>query len=156
VMALMPGPLRWDDRPMPALLEREVELDALHRAFERAGDGHGSAVIVSGEAGVGETSPVPAFIEALPARTRVLGGGGEDLLTPRSFGALREAVTGTGGPLEKAFVDNAGADEVLDAAVAELRATPIPTILVIDDAHWADSATLDVVRHLGRRVDELP
>jgi DNA-binding CsgD family transcriptional regulator/tetratricopeptide (TPR) repeat protein len=152
----MLGRHRWDDRSVPALLERDVELDALRRAFECAGDGRGSAVLVSGEAGVGKTSLVRAFLETLPSRTRVLSGGGEDLLAPRSFGALREAVAGTGGLLEKAFVDNADADGVLAAAVAELRVTPAPTILVIDDAHWADGATLDVVRHLGRRIDDLP
>ena len=40
--------------------------------------------------------------------------------------------------------------------IDELARLPSPTVLVIEDAHWADSATLDVLRHVARRISELP
>ena len=43
---------------------------------------------------------------------------------------------------------------MLDAAVAQLAAGP--TLLVVDDVQWADDATLDVVRHVARRIARLP
>jgi predicted ATPase len=39
----------------------------------------------------------------------------------------------------------------------ELLSDPLrPTALVLEDVHWADEATLDVVRFLGRRIARLP
>src|SRR5262249_14070876 len=40
--------------------------------------------------------------------------------------------------------------------LAELRLPPQPTVLVVEDVHWADEATVDVITVLGRRVESLP
>ena len=78
-------------RGMPSLLERQAELQMLGTAVERAGAGRGSAVLVLGEAGIGKTSLVHAFLAAASGRARVLVGACEDLLTPRALGPLRAA-----------------------------------------------------------------
>ena len=70
---------------MPSLLERQAELQMLGTAVERAGAGRGSAVLVLGEAGIGKTSLVHAFLAAASGRARVLAGACEDLLTPRTL-----------------------------------------------------------------------
>src|SRR5919204_6987673 len=69
---------RWEnERVMPSLLERQVELQTLGAAVERAGTGRGSAVLVLGEAGIGKTSLVHAFLAAAAGRARVLTGACE-------------------------------------------------------------------------------
>jgi DNA-binding CsgD family transcriptional regulator/tetratricopeptide (TPR) repeat protein len=144
-------------RVMPSLLERHAELEMLGTAVERAGTGRGSAVLVLGEAGIGKTSLVQAFLAAAAGRARVLAGGCEDLLTPRALGALRDAArSAAGGPLAAALSPHADPDLVFTAVCDELAAPPSPAVLVVEDAHWADGATLDVLRYLGNRVQELP
>ena len=142
---------------MPYLLERQVELQVLSTAVERAGTGRGSAVLVLGEAGIGKTSLVHAFLSATAGRARVLAGACEDLLTPRALGPLRDAVrSAAGGPLATALSPRADPDLVFPAVCDELASPPSPAMLVIEDAHWADGATLDVLRYLGPRVRDLP
>jgi DNA-binding CsgD family transcriptional regulator len=144
-------------RVMPSLLERQVELQTLGTAVERAGLGRGSAVLVLGEAGIGKTSLVHAFLTAAAGRARVLAGACEDLLTPRALGPLRDAArSAADGPLAAALSPRADPALVFAAVCDELASPPSPTVLVIEDAHWADGATLDVLRYLGPRVQNLP
>lgn len=140
----------------PRLLERAAELDQLHSAVERAGGGHGMTVLVMGEPGIGKTALLQAFVAGLDARTRVLAGVCEDLLTPRALGALRDVARTHPGPLASALADQADPELLLAAVNDELARPPAPTVLVVEDAHWADGATLDVVRHVARRIPELP
>ena len=136
------------------LLERDTELRVLDAALDRAADGAGSVVLVSGEAGIGKTSLVRAFTRSLRSG-RVLAGACDDLLTPRALGPLRDAVRHVRGPLAAALAaDDPG--EVFPAVLEELAAPHGPTVLAVEDVHWADSATLDLLRHVGRRVDDLP
>ena len=121
-------------------------------AVERAAEGHGCTVLVSGEAGIGKTSVVRAFLAALGGRARVLAGSCEDLLTARAFGPLRDAVRGTRGPLADALAGPADLDAVFGAVHEELADTQRPTVLVMEDVHWSDGATLDVLRYVGRRA----
>ncbi len=141
---------------MPVLLEREVELGLLSRAVEAAARGVGSTVLILGEAGIGKTSLVQTFLATLPSEASVLVGSCEDLRTPRALGALRDAAEGTDGPLARALATGTDPDVVLPAVVAQMCAGTSPAVLVIDDAHWADGATLDVVRYLSRRVTGVP
>jgi DNA-binding CsgD family transcriptional regulator/tetratricopeptide (TPR) repeat protein len=144
-------------RVVPFLLERQVELQTLDAAVERAGTGQGSVVLVLGEAGIGKTSLVHAFLAAANGRARILAGGCEDLLTPRALGPLRDAVrSAPDGPLAAALSPRADPDFVFTAVCDELASPPSPALLVIEDAHWADGATLDVLRYLGTRVQTLP
>ncbi len=140
----------------PVLLERKAELDALERAVARAASGRGTTALVFGEAGIGKTSLVREFLSGCAGRARVLAGACDDLCTPRALGPLRDASRSRAGPLAEALAANAGPDLVLVAACDELAAAPSPTVLVIEDAHWADGATLDVVRYVGRRIQDLP
>jgi DNA-binding CsgD family transcriptional regulator len=144
-------------RVLPYLLERQVELQMLGTAVERAGAGRGSAVLVSGEAGIGKTSLVHAFLAAAAGRARVLAGACEDLHTPRALGPLGDAArSAADGPLAAALSPRADPDLVFAAACDELASPPSPAVLAVEDAHWADDATLDVLRYLGTRVQNLP
>jgi DNA-binding CsgD family transcriptional regulator/tetratricopeptide (TPR) repeat protein len=146
-----------NDRVMAVrLLEREAELELLENAVETAGAGSGSVVLLSGEAGIGKTSVVRALIRNVAGRGRVITGACEDMLAPRVLGPLRDATRARpGGPLADALAVN-DRDAVLTAVCEELSGRPSPTVLVVEDAHWADEATLDVLRYVGRRIADLP
>lgn len=121
---------------MDALLEREELLAELGRVRDEGG----RLVFVGGEAGVGKTSLVRALIER--AGDRVLVGSCENLTTPTPLGPF----------LDLAFA----VDEPWRVAAAVLDELARPALLVLEDVHWADQASLDVLRVLGRRVETTP
>ncbi len=139
---------------MPArLLEREATLAALSRAVTEAAAGRGSVVLVTGEAGIGKTSLVRAFArEARRARADPARRRCDDLMAPRTLGPLRDAALGADGPLAAALADDEPVDDVFTALLEELAAEP-PTVLVVEDVHWADDATLDVLGYAARRIE---
>ena len=135
-------------------MERGDALGVLRLGAMEVERGSGRLVLVGGEAGIGKTSLVRAFLEAVPRQWRRLVGGCDDLLTPRALGALRDAAR-TGGDRLRAAVEQGVREEILTALFAELSAPGMPAVLVVEDLHWADEATLDVLRYVGRRHDEL-
>jgi DNA-binding CsgD family transcriptional regulator len=142
------------------LLERARELDALAAAFASVTrTGRGSVILVSGEAGIGKTALVQRFRAGLDRsgleRTRVLAGACEALQTPRPLGALVDIAAETRGELAALVDAGAGPSAVLGALLDELRVRRT-TIVVLEDLHWADEATLDLLRLLARRVTTVP
>src|ERR1022692_1149870 len=134
------------------LLERISELAALDRSLAKARDGRGSLVLVSGEAGTGKTALVRAFCDAQRGGARVLWGACDPLFTPRPLGPLLDIAEVVGGELAELVQRGATPHDVTMALRRELGRRP-PTIVVIDDAQWADEATLDVLRLLADRLE---
>ena len=125
-------------------------------AVRAAASGDGSAVLVFGEAGIGKSSLVEAVRAQLPAEGRMLVGYCDDLATARTLGPFRDLVGSVGTELSRAITDGGDRDQVLAALRAELTWAAHPTVLVIEDVHWADDATLDALRYLIRRIADLP
>ena len=138
-----------------SLLEREGALAALSGWLgEVSGGGEGRLVFVSGEAGVGKTLLLRRFCAEAGA-ARVLLGSCDPLFTPRPLGPLLDLAQVTGGELAELVQREARPHEVAAALLREL-ATCVPTVVVIEDVHWADEGTLDVLRLLGRRLSATP
>ncbi len=113
-------------------------------------------VLVTGEPGIGKTALVTSFVRGFEGGGRLLWGTCDDLAIPRPLGAFRD-LGGTVSPaLEDAVSSGAGPHEIQSLLLAELEAPPRPTVLVLEDVHWADEATLDVITVLGRRIEGLP
>jgi DNA-binding CsgD family transcriptional regulator/tetratricopeptide (TPR) repeat protein len=137
-----------------ALLERDRELDALRSAALGAAGAHGRVVLLHGESGIGKSSLVNALRADPPAGVRVLLGSCDAMSTPRALGPLRDLTSSVGPRLGQAL--RAGdREEVFDALREELSRRPA-TVLIVEDVHWADEATLDALRFLARRIDDLP
>jgi DNA-binding CsgD family transcriptional regulator/tetratricopeptide (TPR) repeat protein len=135
------------------LLERAGPLALLDERLESVRrTGRGRLVLVAGEAGVGKTALVRAFCGRHP-RVSVLSGACEALFTPRPLGPFVDIATEAGGELESLVDSDPSPAQMLAALSRELRG---PRIVVLEDLHWADEATLDVLRLLGRRVAGMP
>src|SRR5215217_2114776 len=135
------------------LLERAAELSMLLdclEAVERSS--RGQVLLVGGEAGIGKTTLVRRFCEQRGQSARILWGACDPLFTPSPLGPLLGVAEGSGGELEAVVERGAMPYEVTTALAHELRARP-PTVFVLEDVHWADEATLDVLRLLARRVE---
>src|SRR5688500_3267071 len=127
---------------MPAmLLEREATLAALSRAVTGAAAGRGAVALVTGEAGIGKTSLIRALAHVAAGHARTLLSACDDLMAPRTLGPLRAAALGGDGPLAAALADDEPVEDVFTALLEELAAAP-PTVLVVEDLHWSDDATL--------------
>jgi DNA-binding CsgD family transcriptional regulator len=113
-------------------------------------------VLVHGEAGIGKSSLVDALRARLPAEGRMFVGYCDDLATPRTLGPFRDLVGSVGAEFSRAVTDGGDRDRVLAALRAELDWAEHPTVLAIEDIHWADDATLDALRYLIRRIANLP
>ena len=138
------------------MLEREAELSVLAEAVRAAAGGNGSVVLVFGEAGIGKSSLVDALRARLPAEGRMLVGYCDDLATPRTLGPFRDLVGSVGTELSRAVTEGGDRDRLLTALRAELSWPEHPAVLVVEDVHWADDATLDALRYLIRRMAGLP
>lgn len=136
------------------LAERENELSALSSRADDVRAGRGSAVLVCGESGAGKTSFVEAFLDQWAGDERVLWGACDPLTMPRPLGPLHD-IADELAPGTRALLRNG--DQPLDifAAVFDELLNE-PTVLVLDDLHWADQATVDLLRFALRRVSRTP
>jgi DNA-binding CsgD family transcriptional regulator len=139
---------------VPELLERAALIDSLHVWLDEAADGRGRLVLVSGEAGIGKTALLSSFC-AGASGADVLWGGCERLFTPRALGPFVEIAERVDGELGQVVARGAAPHQFLTTLGEELRRRT-PVVLVIEDVHWADEATLDVIKLLSRRIEEIP
>jgi DNA-binding CsgD family transcriptional regulator/tetratricopeptide (TPR) repeat protein len=143
--------------PVMELWERSAALSALDGLLADSAHG-GRIAVVAGEAGIGKTALVAAFAQRHRTSARFLWGACDRLVTPRALGPLHDIGRQAGGALAARLAAGASREEVLDALLAELagpRQRPRP-VVVVEDAHWADEATLDLLVLLGRRIARVP
>jgi len=135
------------------LLERSSELAALDETLQEVRKtSSGSLVLLAGEAGIGKTALLEAFCAANDGAPAARGEC-EPLFTPRPLGPVLEIAQQLGGDVARDGEITPHA--IVQVLVHELRRRP-RTIVVLEDLHWADEATLDVVRILARRLDSVP
>jgi DNA-binding CsgD family transcriptional regulator/tetratricopeptide (TPR) repeat protein len=138
------------------LLERELELAALgeHLGAMRE-SARGRVVLVGGEAGVGKTTLLRRFSDESADVAAILWGACDVLFTPRPLGPFLDIAEVAGGELDELVHSDAKPYEVASALIRELRARS-PSVVVLEDVHDADEATLDVLRLLARRTETVP
>ena len=136
------------------LLERASFLRALTEYADESRRGDGRLVLLSGESGIGKTALLEAFEQRLEG-ARWLWGACDGLLTPRPLGPLFDIGARAGGELARLCGADASRDELFAALLAELDSSTALTVVVIEDVHWADESTLDLLSFLGRRLSRL-
>ena len=138
------------------LLERDLALATLAGALDSSKRGEGRVVLVTGEPGIGKTWLVRQFLQDLGEKTKVLLGTCDDLSIPRPLGPIRDLAGSVSPALATALSDGSAPHDIQTLLIDELELPPSPTVLVIEDVHWADDATLDSITVLGRRIGSLP
>ncbi len=162
---------------------RTAEMDGLLELYSRLGDG-GALVSIQGEAGIGKTRLAEEFLDAVTERgapslsarghegesglpyaliTQLLERVADRLPSSVPQGALTEASRllpslspdAVPGPIDDPGATGRffeGIREVLTASLAGSQ----PGVLFADDLQWCDSASLEVLTYLARRLDETP
>jgi DNA-binding CsgD family transcriptional regulator/energy-coupling factor transporter ATP-binding protein EcfA2 len=138
------------------LLDRADALAALTTARERAAAGDGRIVVVRGETGIGKTTLIRHLRALQPPGTEVLLGACDDLVTPRPLAPFHDIARQLGGRVADLVAQGAGRDLVHDAMLDVLNRLPPPIVMILEDLHWADEATLDLVLTMGRRLVDRP
>ena len=164
----------------PQLLGREQALGQLAAARERVGPDGGALALVSGEAGIGKTRLLEEFAarnaDALVARGGCVEGVAYapwtdalwwliDRIGPDVVDELPPVVAAQLGRLipslaltEPVADDDGGQQLLFEAVVTLLRraATRMPLVLVVDDMHWIDPASRELLRHVAGNLRRVP
>ena len=133
------------------LLERDPVLASLRQYAHEAGQGEGRLVLIAGEAGVGKSVLVERFQRDLPD-ARWSWGACDGLSTPRPLAPLFDLARDLGGALEDLCRGRPERDELFAALLRQVTGDDRLDVIVIEDIHWADEATLDLMRFLTRRI----
>jgi DNA-binding CsgD family transcriptional regulator/tetratricopeptide (TPR) repeat protein len=134
--------------PRP-LVERDEQLQALTEVFAEPFHS-GSVVLLSGEAGFGKTSLLHAGLDTLDHKWRVLLAISEPLDVPGAFTPLYDLIAEVPPELQQDIRSGTGRMPVYLGMLDLLKNDRV--VLVLEDVHWADEATLGLVRYLGKRV----
>ena len=135
------------------LLERTQQLSALAESLDAVMHTHqGRLVLVRGEAGIGKTAVIRQFCGEQQPRARALWGACDPMFTPRALGPFVDIAELVGGEFRE-LVERGGRPHEVVSALGDVVSTTALTVLVVEDVHWADEATLDVLRLLSRRLD---
>ena len=133
------------------LLEREAQLAALASYAGEARKAQGRLVLVAGEAGVGKSALVEQLQRNLPSASWYWGAC-DGLFTPRPLGPLFDIAAKLGGELLDLCRADAPREELFSALLRQVSEPDVLRVVVVEDIHWADEATIDLLRFLGRRI----
>jgi len=134
------------------LFERQQQLERLNQCLQGARAGSGKVVLVAGEAGIGKSSLVEQFASEHRRDVRTLWGACDALATPRALGPIHEIAAQTlvlGGRVTR---DDESLGRLYQALLEDLAQPERASVVVLEDLHWADEATLDFLRFIGRRI----
>jgi DNA-binding CsgD family transcriptional regulator len=133
---------------------RREELAYLQERRLAAASSHGGIVLISGDAGLGKSRLIAEFCDALAySRWRILKGYCSEF-GGRPYAPILDAL-GSADAIDQGPVESK--HEQMDAIVARFAALTArkATILVVEDLHWADAATLELLAHLGQKVGSM-
>lgn len=134
------------------LLERDDLLDALLNRVQQAQQGAGSLVLVAGEAGAGKTSVVRTLIDRVGGDVLAMEGACDPLATPRPLSPLYDMAADPDSGLGDLLTADHESMDIFGEVLERLKTSIRPILMVVEDIHWADEATLDFLRFVGRRV----
>ena len=139
------------------LVERGAELDGLEAALSEAETGPGQIIIISGEAGIGKSSLIAGFKEKMLSQYPDLNwfsGGCEALFTPRTLGPIHDMAADLGDEVVTALNADISQSGLYNAMLSSLQSAGT-SVMVCEDLHWADRATLDLIKFISRRLSVL-
>jgi DNA-binding CsgD family transcriptional regulator/GTPase SAR1 family protein len=134
------------------LLERDAHLSELNQRFADVVNGKGRVVFLSGEAGAGKTSLIEQFADGLRPTTPVSIVSCDGLGMPGPFGPLIDIAEALGPDVVAVLNTHSTHDVIFHTVLGALRNAPVANVMIAEDAHWSDEASLNLLRFLGRRI----
>jgi DNA-binding CsgD family transcriptional regulator/tetratricopeptide (TPR) repeat protein len=141
-----------DNHPAMRLLERQEQFETLTRCLGEARAGSGKLVLIAGEAGRGKSSLVEQFVTQHGDEVCTLWGACDALATPRALGPVHEIAMQTQLCADLRLHAEDARDWLFPGLMAEIARSERVCVVVLEDMHWADEATLDFLRFVGRRI----
>jgi DNA-binding NarL/FixJ family response regulator len=141
--------------------ERDATVGTIERLLTEAGQSHGRSLFIVGEAGLGKTTMLERASAIARGQFEISIGRGDAAESTLPFGIIDQALRGLGfrGPAES----KSGRRSPLQARAARLYAAleflegrAAPALLLLDDLHWADEDSLNLLSFLCRRIGSLP
>lgn len=137
------------------LIERDVPLRELENLIEMIPSSGGRIALVSGEAGIGKTSLLNELRQHGGDGVRMLWGACDALFTPRPLGPVLDFAAHLSQDVQQSLLSDRLPGVVFSHIIADLEAYKGTSVVIIEDVHWADHATLDFLNFLSRRIAAL-
>ena len=150
--AWLPSTAVADNGPAMHLLERKDQLEELNRCVQEARTGSGKLVLLAGGAGLGKSSLVEQFVSEHRRDARALWGACDGLSTPRALAPVHEIAAQTPALADRVRRDDESRDWLFRVLLEDFARSDRVCLVVLEDLHWADAATLDFLRFIGRRI----
>jgi len=136
-------------------LERESFLTLLHQQFSSVASHEGHCVFVSGESGIGKTSLLRKFTSELGKNYKVYEGLCDALFTPRPLAPLYDIAWQISHDLINDSTNTTDRSALFSRFFNELKKEKQPIVIMFEDIHWADEATIDFIKFIARRITQL-
>ena len=137
------------------LIERDSFLEVLRSKFKTVAQGEGHCVLVAGEAGIGKTSLVKAFTSEIREDCIVYQGSCDALFTPRPLAPLYDIIWQVNENFSPGNLNIEERTALFANFFIELTKQSRRIVILFEDIHWADKATLDFIKFLARRITQL-
>jgi len=134
------------------LIEREDFFSILQSGFDETSTGKGHCFFIMGEAGVGKTSLVNKFIERIDSQCFSYIGVCDSLFTPRPLAPVIDLAIQLKAGRSNGIESTISRPDMFSGFVEELTRKTKPVVLIFEDVHWADQASLDFIKFLARRI----
>lgn len=138
------------------LIERDGQLQELVSKYHQTEYGVGHCIFISGEAGIGKTSLVNQFCNDMEAIANILRGTCDALFTPRPLAPLYDILAQMEQDFPNSISDFADRTAFFARIFTDLKKQAKVAIIIFEDIHWADEATLDFIKFLARRITQIP
>lgn len=137
------------------LVERDEALRTLRDRLRLASEGSGQTVLISGEAGIGKTGVLRALADSRGSAA-LWWGACDALETPHPLAPLYDVARTSDVSFAGQLRSRGSRAALFERVIGDLQQSSTATLFVIEDAHWADDASLDLIKFLGRRLDRVP
>src|SRR5215203_4019076 len=137
------------------LIERDGFLRSLETTFERVTNGEGHCVLLSGEAGIGKTSLIKSFYKEKKDNCKIYQGTCDALFTPRPLAPIYDIIWQIEHDTKENELYNVDRALLFNQLFHGLEQQKKSVIIIIEDIHWADEATLDFIKFFARRIGRI-